>query len=72
MELELFYKGIIASVIYSIIGVTVLLVAYWIMERLTPEKSWKEIVENKNMALAIVFGAMILGISIIIAAAIHG
>ena len=72
MELELFYKGIIASVIYSIIGVTVLLVAYWIMERLTPEKSWKEIVENKNLALAIVFGAMILGISIIIAAAIHG
>lgn len=72
MEMELFYKGIIASVIYSVIGVTVLLVAYWIMERLTPEKSWKEIVENKNMALAIVFGAMILGISIIIAAAIHG
>jgi len=72
MELELFYKGIIASVIYSIIGVTVLLIAYWIMERLTPEKSWKEIVENKNMALAIVFAAMILRISIIIAAAIHG
>ncbi|MBS7333697.1 MAG: DUF350 domain-containing protein [Weeksellaceae bacterium] len=72
MELELFYKGIIASIVYSIIGVTVLLVAYWVMERLTPEKSWKEIVENKNMALAIVFGSMILGISIIIAAAIHG
>lgn len=72
MELELFYKGVIASIIYSIIGVAVLLIAYWVMEKITPEKSWKEIVENKNMALAIVFGAMILGLSIIIAAAIHG
>ena len=72
MEYELFYKGIIASIIYSIIGVTVLLAAYWVMERLTPEKSWQEIVKNQNMALAIVFGSFILGISIIIAAAIHG
>lgn len=72
MELELFYKGVIASIIYSIIGVAVLLIAYWVMEKITPEKSWKEIVENKNMALAIVFGAMILGLSIIIGAAIHG
>ena len=72
MEIELFYKGIIASVVYSILGVAVLLLAYWIMERFTPEKSWQEIVQNKNIALAIVFASFILGISIIIAAAIHG
>ena len=72
MEMELFYKGILASLIYSVIGVIVLLFAYWVIERLTPEKSWKEIVENKNEALAIVFASFILGISIIIAAAIHG
>lgn len=72
MEIELFYRGIIASLIYSFIGVAVLLLAYWVMERLTPERSWQEIVQNKNIALAIVFAAFILGISIIIAAAIHG
>ncbi len=72
MEIELFYKGVIASLIYSVIGIIVLLLSYLIVEKLTPEKSWKEIVENKNVALAIVFGAFILGISIIIAAAIHG
>ena len=72
MEIELFYKGVIASLIYSFIGVAVLLLAYWVMERLTPERSWHEIVQNKNMALAIVFASFILGISIIIAAAIHG
>lgn len=72
MEIELFYKGVIASLIYSVIGIIVLLLSYLIVEKLSPEKSWKEIVENKNVALAIVFGAFILGISIIIAAAIHG
>ncbi|MDF2477024.1 MAG: hypothetical protein K0S24_2507 [Sphingobacterium sp.] len=72
MNYELFYKGIAASLIYSFIGIAVLLLAYWLIERLTPEQSWQEIVKNKNMALAIVFAAFILGISIIIAAAIHG
>jgi len=37
-----------------------------------PRKNWKEIVENKNIALAIIFGAFIIGISMIISAAIHG
>lgn len=72
MEIEIFYKGIVASLIYSLIGVAVLLLAYFIIEKLTPEKSWQEITKNKNIALAIVFAAFILGISIIIAAAIHG
>ena len=72
MNYELFYKGVAASLIYSIVGIAVLLLAYWVIERLTPEKSWQEIVQNKKMALAIVFAAFILGISIIIAAAIHG
>ncbi|SPZ85171.1 Predicted membrane protein [Sphingobacterium multivorum] len=62
MNYELFYKGVAASLIYSIVGIAVLLLAYWVIERLTPEKSWEEIVQNKNMALAIVFAAFILDI----------
>jgi hypothetical protein len=50
MNYELFYKGVAASLIYSIVGIAVLLLAYWVIERLTPEKSWQEIVQNKNMA----------------------
>jgi len=72
MNYEIFYKGIAASIVYSIIGIVVFIFAYWVIERLTPEKSWQEIVKNKNIALAIVFAAFILGISIISAAAIHG
>lgn len=72
MNYDLFYKGVLASVVYSLVGVIVLILAYLLIEKLTPEKSWQEIVKNKNVALAIVFGSFILGISIIIAAAIHG
>ncbi|WP_339834988.1 DUF350 domain-containing protein [uncultured Flavobacterium sp.] len=65
-------KGIINSLIFSVIGVIILIISYYIIEKLTPENTWKEIVQNKNTALAIVFAAMIIGISLIISAAIHG
>jgi len=65
-------KGIINSIVFSAIGIIVLLLSYVLLEKMTPENTWKEIVANKNIALAIVFGAFIIGISIIISAAIHG
>lgn len=60
------------SIAYAIIGVAVFWVSFVIVDRLTPYDLWAEIVEKKNVALAIVVGAMCLGISIIVAAAIHG
>ncbi|WKW47052.1 DUF350 domain-containing protein [Myroides sp. JBRI-B21084] len=65
-------NGITNSVIYSIVGIVILLIAYLIVEKLTPENSWKEIVQNKNIALAIVFAAFIIGIALIISASLHG
>ena len=43
-----------------------------LIDTLTPYSLWKEISEDRNTALAIVVGAMSLGICTIIAAAIHG
>jgi uncharacterized membrane protein YjfL (UPF0719 family) len=39
---------------------------------LTPGELWKEIIERQNMAVAILAGAVALGLSMIISAAIHG
>jgi len=64
--------SIISSVCFSLLGTALLLLAFWIVEKMTPENTWKEIAQNKNMALAIVMAAFILGISIIIGCAIHG
>lgn len=70
--MEYFIKLILSSVLFSFLGLAILLVAYFIIEKLTPENTWKEIVQNKNVAVAIVFAAFIIGISIIISGAIHG
>jgi len=65
-------KPIINSVLYSLLGIAILLIGYLIVEKITPENTWREIVDKNNTALAIVFGALIIGISMIISAAIHG
>jgi uncharacterized membrane protein YjfL (UPF0719 family) len=60
------------SILYALIGVIVFWVSFVAIDKLTPYKLWEEIVEKQNMALAIVVGAMALGVSIIVAAAVHG
>jgi putative membrane protein len=65
-------KPIFNSIIFSILGIIILLIAYFIIEKLTPENTWKEVTQKNNIAVAIVFGAFIIGISMIISAAIHG
>ena len=64
--------ALLNSVIFSFLGIIILLIGYVVLEKLTPEKTWQEIVQNKNVALAIIFAAFILGISFIIGMAIHG
>ncbi|ARS38782.1 hypothetical protein CA265_03435 [Sphingobacteriaceae bacterium GW460-11-11-14-LB5] len=64
-------KYIIASLVYSVLGIIVLFIAFWIIEKITPENLWKEILEKQNLALAIVFAAFIIAIAIIISSAIH-
>jgi putative membrane protein len=60
------------SMIFALVGVLVFWVCFIIVDKLTPYDLWAEIVERKNMALAIVVGAMCIAIGLIVAAAIHG
>jgi hypothetical protein len=63
---------LIAAVIFSALGIAVLAFCFWLMEKLTPFSIIKEIEEDHNIALAIIVGAVMIGLSIIIAAAMHG
>jgi len=63
---------IINSLLFSALGIVILFAAYFIIEKITPENTWKKITQENNIAVAIVFGALIIGISMIISAAIHG
>jgi putative membrane protein len=63
---------IVNAVVFSFLGVLIFWICFRMMDRLTPYLLWKEIIEEHNIALAIIVGAMSLGLCIIIAAAIHG
>lgn len=59
------------SILYALLGVSIFWLSFALVDKLTPYNLWKELLEEHNTALAIVVGAMALGISVIIAAAIH-
>ncbi len=63
---------LINSIVYSLLGLIVFTFGFFIFDKLTPYQLWKEIVEKQNQALAIVVGAVSVGICLIIASAIHG
>lgn len=63
---------VLGSILYALIGVLVFWISFVIIDKLTPYKLWDQIVEEKNMALAIVVAAMCISIGLIVAAAIHG
>ncbi|WP_426492641.1 DUF350 domain-containing protein [Hymenobacter sp. 102] len=66
------FKLIAASVIYSVLGITILVISFVVMEKLTPRTLWKEIIEEHNTALAIMAAAFMLAVALIISSAIHG
>jgi uncharacterized membrane protein YjfL (UPF0719 family) len=63
---------IFGSVLYAVIGIVVLAVFFVIVDKLTPYHLWTEIVDKKNVALAIVLGAVCIAVGLIVAAAVHG
>lgn len=61
---------ILASVGFSVLGMLVLGIAYVLIEKLAPFSVRKELTEDDNPAVGILLGAVMIGLSIIIAAAI--
>jgi putative membrane protein len=57
---------------YTIFGLVVFAVAFWIIVKVTPFSIRKEIEEDQNISLAILIGSVMLGLAIIIASTIHG
>jgi uncharacterized membrane protein YjfL (UPF0719 family) len=60
------------TVVFTFFGLIVFAIAYKIIVKATPFSVRKELEEDHNTAIAIVIGSIILGIALIIAAAIQG
>ncbi len=65
------WKYILASIVYSVIGISILSISFWIFEKVTPGTLWRELIEEHNTALAVVAGAFMIAMAIIIGSAIH-
>jgi putative membrane protein len=62
---------VINALVFAGLGVLVFLIAFAIAIKLAPFALWKEIVEQRNVAAAILAGAVALGLCWIIASAMH-
>lgn len=67
-----FFAHLVAALVFAVIGLIFFGLAFLIFVKATPFSVRKEIEEDHNTALAIVFASVIIGIAIIIGMAIQG
>lgn len=72
MEFNMLFKPFEMSLVFSVLGLVLFALAIWIIVKVCPFSVRKEIEDDQNIALAVIIGAIILGIALIVAAAIHG
>lgn len=72
LQIPALEKGIVGTLVYTIIGLVMCVIGFKVVDWLIPGHLARQIAEEKNVAAAIVAAALILGICIIIAAAIVG
>jgi uncharacterized membrane protein YjfL (UPF0719 family) len=63
---------VLSSIVFAAVGIVIFVVAFALLDKLTPYKLWEEINIKNNVALAIVVGSGLIGLAMIISAAIHG
>jgi putative membrane protein len=59
------------ALIFAALGIAIFFAACTLAVKLAPFDVWKQVLEERNVAAAIVAGAVTLGIGWIIAAAMH-
>jgi uncharacterized membrane protein YjfL (UPF0719 family) len=64
--------AVVSSAVFAGIGLAVFAIAFWVMTKIAPFSIKKEIEEDQNVALAVIMTGVLIGISLIIAAAVHG
>ncbi|HXU09448.1 MAG TPA: DUF350 domain-containing protein [Blastocatellia bacterium] len=63
---------VVETLAFTIVGLLLFALAFWIIVKVSPFSIRKEIEEDQNVALGIVIAAVIIGIALIVSAAVHG
>ncbi len=64
---ERFWAGIVGSGVFGLVGIALLLLGYWLFDLITPRIDVQKELSEKNVAVAVVVGALLLGIAYITA-----
>ncbi len=64
-------SNVLAATLFAVLGIVIFVLAFIVIDRLTPGELWRDLLEQRNTALAIVMAGIAIGLSIIIAAAVH-
>jgi len=63
---------VLQTLVFALMGIVIFAIAFWIIVKATPFSVRKEIEEDQNVAMAVLIGAIIIAIAIVLAAAIQG
>ena len=72
LKLDWLLNALVSSLVFTTVGIAFFVLAFLLVQKLTPFSIRKEIEEDHNTAMAIVLAAIILGIAMIVSAAVHG
>jgi putative membrane protein len=72
MKLDHLGEALISSAAFAALGIVVFAITFWIITKLTPFSIIKEIEQDQNTALAVLVASAIIGIAMIVSAAIIG
>ena len=67
---EPLWRLLLDATLFGITGIVLLIIGYYVWELITPYNLRREIHENKNLAVAVVVAAFIIGMAIVIAASL--
>ena len=63
---------VLQTLVFALMGILIFGIAFWIIVKVSPFSIRKELEEDQNIALGIVIASVIIGIALIVSAAIHG
>jgi uncharacterized membrane protein YjfL (UPF0719 family) len=72
MNWDLLGKTLVSTALFTLLGLAFFAIAFAVIVKITPFSIRKEIEEDQNTSLAILIASVIIGIALIVAAAIHG
>jgi putative membrane protein len=63
--------ALLAATTFGVLGITMLLIGFKLFERLTPKLDVEQKLQEGNIAVGVVVGALLIAIAVVVSTAIH-